>query len=113
MEHLAVVQATSGATLRGMLDLLARTSTGGGALVACVAEVQDDEITAITKLGSRFGSVTIVRIHRSAWDPAHAAPATIPTYPVVLVSSVTPFADTWNRTVATRGRRGAVLGAVT
>ena len=118
MEHLAVVQSTTGASLRGMLDHLGRSSAGGGALVVVVAEVPDEEIEAIGRLDARYGSVTTVVIERSAWDraaPSSAARRTrvSGTRAVLRVGRDVPFVDGWNRMLRLRAtmRSRAVAGA--
>jgi uncharacterized protein (DUF58 family) len=104
MEHLAVVPATARASLRGIVGLLGR-SGNGGALVAVVAAVPDDELRAIGRLRTRYGSVTIVHLDRSAWD-ASVAPSPPPLVPgTVHVTSAQPFAATWDRAMALLGSR--------
>ena len=102
MEHLATVQASAGGTFRGVVQALTQ-SHGGGGLVAIVAELADPERHAIARLGSTFGSVTIVEFDRSSWDPATPPPPDAgPTPGTVRVTSQLPFADLWNRTMRAR-----------
>jgi uncharacterized protein (DUF58 family) len=108
MEHLAVVPATSAGSLRRSVEMLGRRSSGG-ALVAIVAEVPGADLVAVSSLRSRYGSLTIVHVDRSAWDPS-AAVGPAPTVPVLHVTRDTPFAPTWNayaRAATTRGRGAA------
>jgi uncharacterized protein (DUF58 family) len=95
MEHLAVVPTSHDGSLHRTVDLLSRRSSGG-ALVAIVAEVPPDDLRAIQLLRSRYGSVTIVQVERSAWD------AGAPVDPnrnagVIRVNRDTPFATAWDR----------------
>jgi uncharacterized protein (DUF58 family) len=60
LEHLAVVEAAGTASLRAMLELLKKGS--GGALVVIVASVPGDEMSAIARLGRRYGSLTVVKV---------------------------------------------------
>ena len=60
LEHLAVVEAAGTASLRAMLELLKKGS--GGALVVIVANVPGDELSAIARLGRRYGSLTVVKV---------------------------------------------------
>jgi uncharacterized protein (DUF58 family) len=71
MEHLAVLELTSGASLRAVLERLGRTPAGG-AIVAIVADVPVEELPAIGRLRTRFGSTTIVQLDPSSYDPGPA-----------------------------------------
>jgi uncharacterized protein (DUF58 family) len=110
MEHLAVVPAAPTGSLRRSVEMLGRHSTGG-ALVVIVAEVPTDDVRAALHLRSRYGSLTIVHIDRSAWDPgAPVGPA--PAVPALRVTRDSPFATAWNAYVRTSTRRGrATVGA--
>ncbi len=112
MEHLAIVPADPGGSLRRSIELLGRRSTGG-ALVVIVAEVPDDDLRAAATLRGRYGSLTVVRVERSAWDPA-APPAADPPVPVLRIARQTPFARTWNAYVRAASPRGgaALAGGV-
>lgn len=110
MEHLAVVPASPTGSLRRTIDMLARRSTGG-ALVVLVAEVPADDLRAAVHLRTRYGSLTIVHIDRSAWDPG-AATGPAPEVPALRVTRDTPFAVAWDAYVRTTTRRGrASVGA--
>ncbi|HEX4867801.1 MAG TPA: DUF58 domain-containing protein [Acidimicrobiales bacterium] len=104
MEHLAVVPAAHAGSLRRSVELLGRRSTGG-ALVVVLAEVPEDDLRAVARLRGRYGSLTIVHIDRSAWDPA-APVGPPPVVPVLRVTRDTPFKAAWDRHLAA-GRRGA------
>jgi uncharacterized protein (DUF58 family) len=99
MEHLAVVPATARASLRGIIGVLGR-SGNGGALVAVVAAVPPDDLRAIARLRTRYGSVTIVQLDRSAYEPSvpPSQPAAVPG--TIHVTSAQPFAPTWDRAMA-------------
>lgn len=109
MEHLAVVPAAHGASLRRTVDLLARRSTGG-ALVAIVAEAPDEDLRAIASLRGRYGSITTVLVDRSAWDPT-APVGPPPAHPVLRVTRATPFREAWKAHLAA-GRVGRTAGAL-
>jgi uncharacterized protein (DUF58 family) len=110
MEHLAVVPHTPTGSLRRSIDMLARHSTGG-ALVVLVAEVPADDLRAAGHLRGRYGSLTIVHVDRSAWDPG-AAIGPAPDVPALRVTRETPFATVWNTYVRSASRRGrAGVGA--
>ncbi|MEX2294252.1 MAG: DUF58 domain-containing protein [Acidimicrobiales bacterium] len=101
MEHLAVLSASSSGSLRRSVEMLARRSTGG-ALVIVVADATDADLRAAASLRSRYGSLTIVQIDRSAWDPG-AAVGGRPEEAVLHVTRDAPFAEGWNTYV--RGQR--------
>jgi uncharacterized protein (DUF58 family) len=110
MEHLATVPAAPTGSLRRTIEMLGRRSTGG-ALVVLVAEVPADDLRAAVHLKSRYGSLTIVHIDRSAWDPsAPVGPG--PEVPALRVTRDSPFATGWNNYVRSSTRRGrASIGA--
>lgn len=108
MEHLAVVPATGTGSLRRTVEMLSRRSTGG-ALVVIVAEVPSEDLRAAASLRGRYGSLTIVQIDRSAWDPT--APAARASDGAVLrVTRDNAFAPAWNAYVrsVTGGRSRAI-----
>jgi len=106
MEHLAVVPASSTASLRSVVERLARDSTGG-AIVAVVAAVPDEDLRAIAGLRSRYGSVTPVVVDRSAWDPA-APVGPSPAMAAVHVTRSAPFPEAWAAHLCRVGTRRAV-----
>jgi hypothetical protein len=111
MEHLAVVPAAPTGSLRRSIEMLSRHSTGG-ALVVLVAEVPADDVRAAVHLRSRYGSLTIVHVDRSAWDP-HAPVGPAPDVPALRITRDTPFATVWNGYVRSATRRGrATIGAL-
>jgi len=96
LEHLAVVEATGGASLRAMMDVVQRD--GQGALVLVVGQTADDELSATTRLRQRFGMVTVVRVAggngRANGRDALASAS------VIRVADDAPFAPAWNRAMA-------------
>ena len=107
MEHLAVVPASTGGSLRRTVEQMGRRSTGG-ALVAIVAEVPEDDLRALVRLRPRYGSLTIVQRDRSAWD-AGASVGAPPEVATLRITRDAPFAPTWDAHVrsvsAGRGAR--------
>lgn len=101
MEHLAVVAACAGGTLRGMVDSMA-SNAASGSLVVVVGAVPDAELAMLGHLRGRFGSVTVVQIDPSAWDPSAAAGPESTSRRLVRVSRDLPFATAWNRTMHPR-----------
>lgn len=110
MEHLAVLPASPNGSLRRAIERLGHRSTGGS-LVVIAAEAPTDDLRAALVLRGRFGSLTLVVVDRSAWDPGAPVGAS-PEVPALHVTRDAPFASTWNAHVARRrGRRVAVAGA--
>jgi uncharacterized protein (DUF58 family) len=110
MEHLAVVPPAPTGSLRRAVEMLTRHSTGG-ALVVIVADAPTDDLRATLQLRSRYGSLTIVHIDRSAWDPG-AAVGPPPDLPALRVTRDSPFATAWNAHVRASTRRGrTAIGA--
>jgi uncharacterized protein (DUF58 family) len=139
LEHLAVVEAAGTASLRAMLELLKKGS--GGALVVIVAGVPGDELSAIARLGRRYGSLTVVKIdgipqrlrggagHAGAnghgppgtngngrangrGAAAGAANAGVPLPgDMVRITQQVPFDVAWNQVLKQRRRRPSRIGA--
>lgn len=101
MEHLAVVAACAGGTLRGMVDSMA-ANAASGSLVVVVGAVPGAELAMLGRLRGRFGSVTVVQIDPSAWDPSAAPGPESTSRRLVRVSRDLPFATAWNRTMHPR-----------
>jgi hypothetical protein len=118
-----------------MLELLKKGS--GGALVVIVANVPGDELSAISRLGRRYGSLTVVKIdgipQRGARPAGRGAPATgpghsngngngqahgrsaakaaLPSTDMVHVSQHVPFDIAWNQLLKQRRTRSSRIGA--
>jgi uncharacterized protein (DUF58 family) len=108
MEHLAIVDVDGRGDLQRTLGLLNRRNSGG-ALVAVVAGVPAEDLRALGALRTRYGSVTIVHLDRSSWDPR--APVGAPLDPGVLhVTRDAPFAESWTSYVrAVSGTRARAV----
>ncbi len=102
MEHLAVVPATPAGSLRRSVELLNRHSSGGS-LVVLLAEVSPEDLQAASSLRSRYGSLTIVQIDRSAWDPS-APIGEAPAGAILRVTREAPFATAWKQVARASGR---------
>jgi hypothetical protein len=108
LEHLAVVPADAGASLRRSVEAL-RNEGRGGAVVAVVAVVPDEDVTLTNSLRTRFGSLTVVHLDRSAWDRDAPVGRSTPALASTLrVSRDAPFRTAWNGYV--RARRGRTPG---
>jgi uncharacterized protein (DUF58 family) len=105
LEHLAVVQPTSTASLRTMVEVLHK-SGGGGALVVVLAQATSEEMSGIGRLRRRFGSTTVVQADRVG---AAARPGASSAVPVVIADTLPAFAASWDRVMATRRTGGRPL----
>jgi uncharacterized protein (DUF58 family) len=103
MEHLAIVPAATSGSLRRAVEMLSRRSNGG-AMVVILAEVPGEDLRAAASLRGRYGSLTVIQVDRSAWDPS--APVGPPPEGAVLrVTRDTPFAVGWDAYVRGMGLR--------
>jgi uncharacterized protein (DUF58 family) len=107
MEHLAVVPTTSSGSLRRAVEALSKHSNGG-AVVVVMGDAGAEDLRAVASLRARYGSLTIVQIDRSAWDP-EAGESSGGATGALRVTGRTPFAEAWEGHVARtrRGRRPA------
>jgi uncharacterized protein (DUF58 family) len=107
MEHLATVESTVEGEFRRISDGLSRGSSGG-ALIAVVSQMSPRELETLSRLGGRFGSLTIVKFERSSWDPHAPEEEAGPPIPgLIRVTRSNPFAPAWDA-IFSRGRSGMV-----
>jgi uncharacterized protein (DUF58 family) len=110
----AILETLAGAELHGstthfpaILASLDRHGAGGGVAVVS-SDLPDEDLVSLSRLGQRFGSVALVLIERSAWDPAagdrprRSVPGAIR---VIRVNARAPFASAWDAAVAPTDRR--------
>lgn len=98
MEHLAAIEASHDAAFRRVVDRVARSATGG-ALIAVVANMPQEEIDNLVRLRKRFGSVTIVQFDPSSWAAGAVVPPSTVRDGVLRVTGDRPFAAAWNQTM--------------
>lgn len=110
LEHLAVVESTSAASLRTMLDLVERD--GQGALVVIVGRTAADELTSTARLHQRFGLVAVVRVDMSGTRPAPTGATAVAPADVLAVAPDRPFPEVWNRAIGSAATRRALTGSV-
>jgi uncharacterized protein (DUF58 family) len=118
----AILEWLAGAELHGnathfpaILSSLDRHGSGGGAAVVSTDLLADEDLVGLSRLNQRFGSVALVLIQRSAWDPiagdrlARPVPGAVR---VIKVNARAGFPSAWDAAVApTGGRtRAPVLG---
>lgn len=110
LEYLAQVRASDIDGLHRVIDRLTRTATGG-ALVAVVAEIPDEDLDQIVQLKEKFGSTTLVRFHHSGLGGSDETPpmATgkkgLGSDSTIRVTDSNTFAQAWNTSVPTAGQR--------
>jgi uncharacterized protein (DUF58 family) len=108
MERLAMVRPARGDRLASVLGGLRRAGNAGAMVAVVTAAVPGEELERLGRLRGRFGSLALVLIERSAWEPdAAAIPSRLapPVTTLVRVTGDQPFAAAWNRAFA--GRRTA------
>jgi uncharacterized protein (DUF58 family) len=98
LEHLAVIDTSGSASLRPMVDLLHRS--GGGALVVVLAHTTSAELSNVTRLRRRFGSLVVVQVDSAPGSKAAPAPAGSAAT-LLRVTPTAPFGDVWDRAIAT------------
>ena len=97
-----------GDRLASVLGGLRRAGNAGAMVAVITANVPGDEVERLGRLRGRFGSLSLVLIERSAWEPdATALPSRVSpsVTTLVRVTRDQPFAVAWNRAFA--GRRTA------
>lgn len=100
LEELAVVNATSVGSLRGVLDGLPRS--GATSSVVLVGDIPEPEFRALVTLPGRSGLVTVVSIDRRS--------SPVPEHPdVIACGERRPFAAAWNQHMTARRRRRHAL----
>ena len=106
MEYLATVELSGTASMRAVIEALAR-SASGGALVVVVAAVPSAEMDALLRLRRRFSSVTVVAFgERPKAEPRFASRDGSTN--VIVVGKDKSFADEWD--AAMRPRVRSTLG---
>lgn len=105
MEYLAVVRTVAAGSLRRSLGAL---PTGGGALVAVMANVPQGELDTVCSLRGRFGSLTVVHLDPTDGPRTARVSSAAVVFAKVRVVRVGPdarFADEWNRVIRSGRQR--------
>jgi uncharacterized protein (DUF58 family) len=102
LEYLAGARTHAGTTLAASLSALARDREHGGLAVVTTELVSDDDLVALGRLRSRYGSEALVMFTRSSWDRT-AGPSgqsrQRPPRGTITVSAELSFAEAWNRSM--------------
>jgi uncharacterized protein (DUF58 family) len=110
LEHLAVVQTATTASLRTMVEVVHKTGGGGGALVVILSQATSEELAGISRLRRRFGSTTLVHVGLLG-STAGRSPSSSGV-PVVRATTTASFAASWNRLMSSHRGGGRPLDAV-
>ena len=112
MERLAIVRPARGDRLASVLGGLRRAGNAGAMVAVLTAGVPSEELERLGRLRGRFGSLSLVLIERSAWEPGATVLPPRPSPSVTALVRVTgdePFAAAWNRAFAGRRRAAPSL----
>lgn len=111
--RLAAAATTPGNLLAGSLMALKHAGTSGGVAIVTTDAAGEGDLATMRRSGSRFGSVALVVIEGSAWDPTAPARSTTMTRGgtrVIRVTADRPFAEAWNQAIPFQpGRIPAVV----
>jgi uncharacterized protein (DUF58 family) len=104
MERLAMVRRARSDRFAGVLGGLRQAGNAGAMVAVVTAMVPKEELDRLARLRGRFGSLSLVLIERSAWEPgAVDSRAAVPSVgSLVRVTRDVPFAAAWNREFAHR-----------
>jgi uncharacterized protein (DUF58 family) len=108
LEHLAAVQMTRDDHLAGVAATLRRAGNGGSLAVVTTDRIPRSDLDALARLRGRYGTLVLVVIEGSAWEPTARVGAPLSTSfvgTVVRVSRDEPFALAWERSMTVGARR--------
>lgn len=100
LEHLAIVHATRDNHLAAVAATLRRSGNGGSLVFVTTDRTTKADLEAVARLRSRYGTVVLVVIERSAHDAAAPVAAVLETpvvTSVVRVNRLEPFVQAWER----------------
>jgi uncharacterized protein (DUF58 family) len=104
LEHLATLDATREDRFAGVAANLRRAGNGGSLAIVTTDRASTADLEAMARLRTRYGTIVLVVIERSATSPdalATAAPAPLPTVSaLVKVNARTSFAAAWDAALA-------------
>ncbi|HVE45584.1 MAG TPA: DUF58 domain-containing protein [Acidimicrobiales bacterium] len=102
LEHLAGAGAQGTLPLGAVLGPLRREGNGAALIVVTTTAVSQGDLDGVTRMRSRFGSVTLVLIEVGAGAGARAVPSLSS---VVRITASVPFATAWAEASAGTGGR--------
>jgi uncharacterized protein (DUF58 family) len=112
LEYLAGADVHPADGLRPIVAVLARDVDHGALAVVTTDQVSDDDLTALSRLTSRYGTQALVVFGRSSWDPGGRTGRDRPLpnrRGFVVVGAERPFAAEWDRAMTSLARRPGAL----
>ena len=113
LERLAAARMQGTSHLAPALAMLRRSGGGGAVAVITTSRASNADLQAVSRLRSRYGSIVLVMLERSATEAvASAAPRPVPRVGVLVrVTATEPFSVAWDRAMATLtgSRAGSML----
>jgi uncharacterized protein (DUF58 family) len=112
LEYLAGADVHSADGLGPILAVLARDVDRGALVVVTTDQASDDDLSALTRLTSRYRTPALVVFGRSSWDPGGRTDRDRPLFNrsgLVLVGADRPFAAEWDRTMTSLARKAGAL----
>ena len=103
LEHLATVEATRENRFAGVAASLRRAGNGGSLAIVTTDRAVAADLEAMARLRTRYGTIVLVVIERSAYDasgPHQHQPPLPAASAVVRVTGATPFAAAWSAAMA-------------
>jgi len=108
LEHLATIEPVRHDHFAGVAASLRRAGNGGSLAIVTTDGSSDADLQAMARLRSRYGTIVVVLIERSAYEPGAPAGSPRPLPAVTAIARVTadvPFARAWDAAVAATGAR--------
>jgi uncharacterized protein (DUF58 family) len=106
LEHLATVEATRDNQFAGVAAALRKAGNGGSLAIITTDRAISADLEAMARLRTRYGTIVLVVIERSAYEsggPLHR-PAPLPVVSaLVRVTDTAPFAKAWDAAVVPAG----------
>ena len=103
LEHLATLHATRDDHFAGVAANLRRAGNGGSLAIVTTDRASAADLEAMARLRTRYGTIVLVLIERSATEQGGPIPS-LPPMPtvsaLVRVDGSTPFAEAWDLAVA-------------
>ncbi|MDQ3108023.1 MAG: hypothetical protein M3Q68_09500, partial [Actinomycetota bacterium] len=102
LEHLATVEASRDNRFAGVAASLRKAGNGGSLAIVTTDRANPADLEAMARLRSRYGTIVLVVIERSAYESGGplSRPAPLPVVSVVVrVDGATPFARAWESAV--------------
>jgi uncharacterized protein (DUF58 family) len=106
LEHLATLHASREDHFAGVAANLRRAGNGGSLAIVTTDRASTADLEAMARLRTRYGTIVLVLIDRSAYEPGAPVPS-LPPLPtvsaLVRVTGSTPFAQAWDQAIAPAG----------